>query len=115
MALDKDEVFKRMRDREVVVLNILPKGDFRKLHIKGSESLPLTEDVDGFCREAAEKFGKDKRFIVYGERLNLLDSYLATRALIDHGLKAENYPGGLLDWHRAGMPVDGTEAPAART
>jgi rhodanese-related sulfurtransferase len=103
-----------MREQEVVVLNILPKGDFKKLHIKGSESLPLTQDVDGFCKEAVEKFGKNKRFIVYGERSNLLDSYFATRALVDHGMTAENYAGGLLDWHRAGMPVEGTEAVGAQ-
>ncbi|HUO57939.1 MAG TPA: rhodanese-like domain-containing protein [bacterium] len=111
MALDKEEVLKRMNDREVVVLNILPKGDFRKLRIKGSENLSLTKDLDEFCREATEKYGKDRRFILYGERFGLLDSFLATRALVARGVNAENYPGGILEWHRAGMPVEGTDTP----
>ena len=62
-----------------------------------------------FCREAAERFGKDKHFIVYGERLGMLDSYLAASALSAEGFHVENYPGGLLEWHYSGMPVEGSE------
>lgn len=93
-----------------MVLNILPAENFRKLHISGSASLPMKKDMVEFCREAAEKFGKDKHFIVYGERLGMLDSYLAVSALSSQGFHAENYPGGLLDWHHSGMPVEGIEA-----
>jgi rhodanese-related sulfurtransferase len=110
MALNKEAVFKRMsEEKKVVVLNVLPRADYLKLHIKGSASLPLGKDSADFCREAVEKFGKDKHFILYGERFGMLDSYVATRALIDQGLHAENYGGGLREWHRAGLPVEGTE------
>lgn len=109
MALSKEEVFEKMSRKGVVILNILPAENFRKLHISGSSSFPIKKDMVEFCREAAEKYGKDKHFIVYGERLGMLDSYLATSALLAEGFRVENYPGGLLDWHRAGMPVKGTE------
>ena len=110
MALSKEEVFEKMAREGVVILNVLPAEDFRKLHIRGSASFPMKKDMSDFCREAADKFGKDKHFIFYGERLGMLDSYLATAALSAQGLQAENYPGGLLEWHRSGMPVEGTEA-----
>jgi rhodanese-related sulfurtransferase len=112
MALNKEAVLKSMSEKKgVVVLNVLPKSDYLKLHIKGSASLPLGKDTEDFCREAAEKFGKDKHFILYGERFGLLDSYVATRALIDQGMRAENYGGGIHEWHRAGLPVEGSETP----
>ncbi len=109
MALNKEQVFKKITEEGVVVLNILPKEAFKKIHIKGSASLPLTADTADFCKEAVAKFGKDKSFIVYGERFGLLDSYMATRALIAEGVHVENYPGGIREWHKAGMPVEGTE------
>jgi len=112
MALNKEAVLKSMSEKkDVVVLSVLPKADYVRLHIKGSASLPLGKDNADFCREAVEKFGKDKHFILYGERFGMLDSYVATRALIDQGIRAENYGGGIREWHRAGLPVEGTEAP----
>ena len=110
MALTRDEVSQKISRAGFVVLNILPVENFRKLHISGSASFPMKKDMAEFCREAAEKFGKDKRFILYGEKLGMLDSYLATSALSAEGFHAENYPGGLLDWYRSGMPVEGSEA-----
>src|SRR5579859_4395876 len=98
--LKKEEVLKKMSEQGVVVLNILPREDFAKLHIKGSVNLPLTEDTADFCREAVERFGKGKYFILHGQKLGLLDSYLATRALVAEGLEAQNYGGGILEWHR---------------
>ena len=110
MALTKDEVFEKIAHKDVIVLNILPTEDFRKLHIRGSASFPMKKDMSEFSQEVADKFGKDKHFIFYGERLGMLDSYLAASALLAKGLRAENYPGGLLEWFRSGMPVEGTDA-----
>lgn len=109
--LKKEEVLKKMSEQGVVVLNILPREDFAKLHIKGSVNLPLTKDLVSFCRQAVERFGKKTYFIIHGQQLGLLDSYWATRALADEGLSAQNYAGGLLEWHRAGLPVEGSMIP----
>ncbi len=115
MKIDKEELLVSLTKDQVVVLNILPKGEFKKLHIKGSESHPLTEDLEDFSKEVAGKYGKAKSFILYGERFGKLDSFFATKALEDHGLKALNYSGGLREWHKAGLPVEGTEAVVEKT
>jgi rhodanese-related sulfurtransferase len=109
MKIDKEQVIESMRSGKAVVLNVLSKGDFKKLHIKGSESQPLTEDPKEFSKEVEAKYGKGKSFIVYGDHFGLLESYFAARALEDHGFQALNYSGGLREWHRAGLPVEGTE------
>ena len=111
--LKKEDVLKKMSEEGVVVLNILPREDFTKLRIKGSVNLPLTEDTADFCREVVERFGKKNYFIIHGKKLGLLDSYWATRALTAEGLNAQNYAGGILDWHQAGLPVEGTDTPGA--
>jgi len=108
MKVDKEHVIKNMKDEKVVVLNVLSKADFKKLHIKGSENHPLTADPKVFSEEVAEKYGKGKSFILYCDHLGLLESYEATKALTDNGLDAVNYSGGVQEWYRAGLPVEGT-------
>src|SRR5690349_16254912 len=110
MKIDKDQVFEKIKKGQAVVLNVLSRGAFNKLHIRGSESQPLMADFDAFAKEVAGKYGKSKPFIVYGDRFGLLESFFAARALEDHGLDAMNYSGGLQEWRRAGLPVEGTEA-----
>ncbi len=110
MKIDKEKMIESMKIDNVIVLNILPKSDYKKLHIKGSESHPFADDPVAFTKEVEEKYGKKKSFILYGDHFGLLDSFLAAKALEDHGFQALNYPGGLREWYRAGLPVEGTDA-----
>ena len=110
MKIDKDKMVETMKAGEVIVINILPKSDYKKLHIAGSESHPYADDPESFTKEVEEKHGKKKSFIVYGDHFGLLDSYLAAEALESKGMQALNYSGGLREWHKAGLPVEGTEA-----
>jgi rhodanese-related sulfurtransferase len=109
MKIDKDQVFESMKKEGVIVLNVLPKSDYKRLHIKGSENHPLTEDPEVFSKEVKEKYGKGKSFIVYGDHFGLLDSFLAAKGMEAQGLQVLNYAGGIQEWHRAGLPVAGTE------
>ena len=109
MRIYIDQVIEQMKREETVVLNVLPKSEFRKLHIKGSENHPLKEDTAAFSSEVEEKYGRKKQFIVYGDHFGLLDSFFAARVLEDHGLNVRNYSGGIQEWHRAGLPVGGTD------
>jgi rhodanese-related sulfurtransferase len=110
MKIDKDQVVEKMKSGQVVVLNVLSRGAYNKLHIKGSESQPLVADFEVYSKEVEGKYGKDKPFIVYGDHFGLLESFMAARALENHGLEVLNYSGGVREWHRAGLPVEGTEA-----
>lgn len=109
MKINMLELFEKMKGDQVVVLNVLSKGDFKRLHINGSQSHPMTGDPAVFSKEVEEKYGKAKSFVAYGDRFGLLESYLAVKALEDHGLRALNYSGGLQEWHKAGLPVEGTQ------
>jgi rhodanese-related sulfurtransferase len=109
MRIYRDQVIENMKKEETVVLNILSKSDYRKLHIQGSENLPLGEDSEAFSKEVEGKYGKKKMFSVYGDHFGLLDSFLAAKALEDHGLSVLNYSGGVQEWYRSGLPVGGTQ------
>jgi len=119
MVVTKEQVIQRISGGQTVLLNVLAKEDYKKLHIAGSENHPMTADPVEFSRSVQEKYGKGKGFVLYGDHFGLLESYLATKALVENGLKAENYSGGVQEWLRAGLPVEGTSrgpspAPAVR-
>lgn len=109
MRVNKEQVLDQMGDAKVVLLNVLSKGDYKKLHIKPSESHPFAGDPEAFFKEIHGKYGKEKSFILYCDHFGLLESYEATQALTERGLKAVNYSGGLREWQKAGLPLDGTD------
>jgi rhodanese-related sulfurtransferase len=65
MALYKEEARQEIKEEVVVVLNILPKEDHEKPHIRGSLNVPLGNDHQAFVREVEDRFGRDKFFISY--------------------------------------------------
>src|SRR5580658_3437940 len=110
MPLTKEEVVQKMQEEGVVVLNVLPEADFQKLHIQGSQSLPLTLDYGAFIQEIERKHGKQRLFITYGDHLSRMDGASAAHAMRIHGFTVENYPGGIQEWFEAGLPTEGTQA-----
>jgi rhodanese-related sulfurtransferase len=109
MRIYVDQVFESMKREDTVVLNILSATEFRKLHIKGSQSHPLKDDQVAFGKEVEEKYGKDKNFILYGDHFGLLDSFMATHSLQERGLKALNFADGVQEWARRGLDVEGSQ------
>lgn len=109
MRIYVDQVFESMKREDTVVLNVLSLSEFRKLHIKGSQSHPLKEDKEAFGREVEEKYGRNKNFIIYGDHFGLLDSFLATHSLQERGLKALNFADGVQEWARRGLDVEGSQ------
>ena len=110
MSLTKEEVLEKMKEEGVVLLNVLPEAEFQKLHIRGSQSLPLTLDYARFIEEIEKKHGRQKLFITYGDHLSRADGASAAHAMRIHGFNAENYPGGIQEWFDAGLPTEGTQA-----
>ena len=115
MPMTKEAVRDKMKEKGVVVLNVLPDSDYAKLHIKGSENLPLGLHTEDFVHAAELRYGKDKFFITYCAGLTCHAGPDAARALQKNGFKAADYPGGIQEWSEAGFPTEGSEAmkPAA--
>jgi rhodanese-related sulfurtransferase len=109
MSMTKEAVKDRMKDGNVVVLNVLPENDYAKLHIKGSESLPMGLNSNDFVQAVEKKYGKTNFFITYCAGPNCNVGPNAAKALQDQGFKANDYAGGILEWSNAGYPVEGSE------
>lgn len=111
MTMSKEAVKDKMKDANVVVLNVLPEADYGKLHILGSQSFPLGEKIDEFAQAVEKKYGKEKFFITYCASLTCDAGPKAAKALQEKGLKANDFAGGTKEWSEAGFPTEGTDAP----
>jgi rhodanese-related sulfurtransferase len=96
----RDELFRRLRDEEVLVLDVRPAAEYAAGHIPGAISVPhdqlaarLAElpggvDIVAYCRGRYCVFAPD-----------------AVRLLRARGFSARLLAGGLPDWRLAGLPV----------
>ncbi len=107
MSLTKEMVRKKMRERNVVLLNVLPEGDYVKFHIQGSYNQPLLQNRDEFARQVETRFGKDVFFITYSAGIICAAGPNAAKALRIRGLMADDYPGGVQEWFESGLPTEG--------
>ncbi len=110
MAITKEDILEKMKEKDVVVLNVLPKEDYEKLHIKGSDSFSIIHmRPENFAKAVEAKYGKDKFFITYCSGFPCQHFMEAADALTKTGLKAEGYAGGIQEWAESGLPVEGNQ------
>lgn len=105
--LTKEEVLDHLKDGSAVVVNVLGKPDFDRVHIKGSVSIPL----DLLEQGELEAIGEQKNVITYCKSLTCGASKNAARILKDMGYNAMAYEGGIQEWKDSGLPVEGTDFP----
>ena len=111
MAITKEAILEKMKEKDTVVINVLPKTDYDLLRIKGSQCLPLVGTrPEKFVQEVEETYGKDKFFITYCSGFPCRHFQEAAVALTQAGLQAEGYAGGIQEWAESGFPVEGLQA-----
>jgi rhodanese-related sulfurtransferase len=96
----RDELFRRLDDGQVLVLDVRPEAEYAAGHIPGAVSvphdqlaarlaeLPESADIVAYCRGRYCVFAPD-----------------AVRLLRARGFSARPLQGGLPDWRLAGLPV----------
>jgi rhodanese-related sulfurtransferase len=102
-------VLDKMKQKDVVVLNVLPPQAYAKMHIPGSFNVPLADDPKAFVKKVEQYYGKDKFYITHCSNVGCSAGPTAAKALRENGFKAEDYPGGIEEWFASGFPVEGTE------
>jgi len=96
----RDELFRRLADGQILVLDVRPEAEYAAGHIPGAVSvphdqlaarlaeLPESADIVAYCRGRYCVFAPD-----------------AVRLLREHGFAARPLEGGLPDWRLAGLPI----------
>ena len=96
----RDELFRRLRDEEVLVLDVRPAAEYAAGHIPGAINVPH----DQLAARLAELPG-DVDIVAYCRGRYCVFAPDAVRLLRARGFSARLLAGGLPDWRLAGLPV----------
>jgi len=106
-TITRDELRDRLRDGDVVVLDVRPEPEYAAAHIRGAVSIPVQDlksrlgeipggaDVVAYCRGP---------YCVYADD--------ALRLLNRNGVIAARLEDGFPEWATAGLPMEHSEASA---
>jgi rhodanese-related sulfurtransferase/DNA-binding transcriptional ArsR family regulator len=99
--LDKTELLRRARVRDVVVLDVRPREEYSAGHIAGALSMPLGE-----LRRRLADLPKDRRVVAYCRGPYCVLAAEAVRLLRQLGMDAVRLSEGFPEWRDAGLPVE---------
>jgi rhodanese-related sulfurtransferase/DNA-binding transcriptional ArsR family regulator len=100
-SLTHDELLKRMRDGDVVVLDVRPEPEFHAGHIAGAMSLPVGE-----LSRRLRAVPKDRQVVAYCRGPYCVFADDAVRTMRRRGYRAARLEDGYPEWARAGLPIE---------
>src|SRR5215471_14342060 len=100
-AVTFDELLKRARKAEIVILDTRPATEFAAGHIAGAISAPV-EDLQRQLR----KLPKSKEYVAYCRGPYCVYADHAVEFLRKHGRRARRLLEGFPEWKAAGLPVE---------
>jgi rhodanese-related sulfurtransferase len=102
-AVSIDELLKRARKADVVILDTRPAAEFAAGHIAGAISVPI-EDL----LQELRKLPKSKEYVAYCRGRYCVYADRAVEFLRKHGRRARRLLEGFPEWKAAGLPVEET-------
>lgn len=105
--VNRDELLRRVREGEVIVLDVRPSEEYAAGHIPGAVSVPISE-----LKARLKELPKGKEIVAYCRGPYCIMSIDAVELLRKRGYKASRMDQGVLDWRARGWRV---EAGAGKT
>lgn len=96
----REELLRRVRSGEVVVLDVRPHDEYAAGHIPGAVSVPVDE-----LEQRLGELPDNIEVVAYCRGTYCVLAYDAVRVLTRHGRSARRLREGMLEWRLSGMPV----------
>lgn len=103
--VSRAELVRRLKDREVVLLDVRPEDEFALGHLPGALNLPLAA-----LQKRLGALPRDREIVAYCRGPYCVLSYEAVAALRVRGFKVRRLEDGYPEWRAAGLPVEGAAA-----
>ncbi|GAB2888129.1 ArsR/SmtB family transcription factor [Nocardioides pacificus] len=100
-AVDTDELLRRIRSGDAVILDVRPEVEYVAGHLPGAVHIPVEELTD---RLAELPTGRE--IVAYCRGQYCVLAHEAVRQLNARGFDARRATDGLLEWRLAGLPVE---------
>jgi rhodanese-related sulfurtransferase len=98
--VDRDELARRLKEGELILLDVRPPAEFAAGHIAGSRSVPVAE-----LRRQLRALPKDVEVVAYCRGPYCAYADEAVRELTRKGFRARRLSDGFPEWQRAGLPI----------
>jgi rhodanese-related sulfurtransferase/DNA-binding transcriptional ArsR family regulator len=98
--VDRDELLRRVRAREVTVVDVRPREEYAAGHIPGAMSIPLAE-----LPQRLADLPDDQEIVAYCRGAYCVLAHDAVRLLTAEGRSARRLADGMLEWRLAELPV----------
>ncbi len=107
-VLDRQQLAARLASGQPIKLVMAASEfGFRAKHIPGSIHFDPHRPAD-------TTLDPDDDIVVYCSNLDCIASRALIKRLLEHGYRhVSHYPGGLIDWETAGLPIEGDWAGGA--
>jgi rhodanese-related sulfurtransferase/predicted transcriptional regulator len=102
-GIDRDELLKRMRRGDVVVIDVRPGQEFEAGHIDGARSVPIDE-----LEQHVDDLPKGREVIAYCRGPYCVMAHDAVRRLQDAGRSARRLDVGWPEWHLRQLQENGS-------
>jgi rhodanese-related sulfurtransferase len=96
----REELLRRARAGEVIVLDVRPASEFAAGHIPGATSIPIDQLPDRLS-----ELPPDSEVVAYCRGAYCVFAHEAVRLLTAHGRRAIRLADGMLEWRLADQPV----------
>lgn len=100
-AVGTDELLRRLRAGDAVVLDVRPEAEYAGGHLPGALHIPLEE-----LEHRLSELPRDREVVAYCRGQYCVLAHDAVRLLTTHGLEARRAADGILEWRLAGVAVD---------
>jgi rhodanese-related sulfurtransferase/DNA-binding transcriptional ArsR family regulator len=98
--IGREELVRRVRAGDVVLLDLRPRDEYEAGHIPGAVSIPLEHLEDRLALLAAEA-----EIVAYCRGPYCVMAPRGIALLRRHGYRARRFEDGVGEWRRAGLPV----------
>ncbi len=99
-VIGRDELARRLKLGEVVVLDVRPEAEYVAGHIAGARSVPVSE-----LRRHLRVLPRDADVVAYCRGPYCVYADDAVRELTRKGFRAHRLIDGFPEWRRAGLPI----------
>jgi rhodanese-related sulfurtransferase/DNA-binding HxlR family transcriptional regulator len=99
-TISRDELARRLRTGEVIVLDVRPAAEYRAGHILSARSIPIAA-----LHDELDRLPSDQEIVAYCRGPYCVYADDAVRELRRHGRPARRLQDGYPEWAKAGLPI----------
>ncbi len=103
--IGRRELLQRMREGDVILIDVRPPNEYAAAHLPGALSIPLGE-----LSRHLKELPKSKEVVAYCRGPYCMLAVEAVRQMRRRGRRARHLPDGVLEWRSAGLRIEEGES-----